>query len=665
MTKVIRKYKTWLIAIFGVFLMLTFLFSGPTNPLMPDPKKRVEGTLDGKKLRAEQLANDYNELLDLKASVPGVVAQLGIEEPLHWHMLSSEAQKMGLVGTADDGIAYLPKLAEMQLPGLVYAQLAEQIKGAPDNMIRQFAQQQLERMPAEQRAQTIKQIADAIESRLPAANTANRAKADMALAKLRGVERMMSGYANAGRISDKRLISIASSRLGVTLADVALVKSTQFADDSLIFTDEQIAAQWEKYKSVPSGVATAENPMGFGYVQSPRVKFEFITLERVAIENSIKLDPIDINKQWQLNRAKYTGDFATERSRIELEMRQDRAKTIMLDAERAYQAAVRSSLRGVEIVEGVKKLPADWASKAPTMQALAQSIADGVKASAKMTITPPVVTSRTSNWTLVSRAMDTAGIGFATFSSGANEYQLENVLAGVYELSGSSLFGMQVGVPFEGVMTDSTGNAYFLLVTDVRKTGPADSLAEVREQVVTDLRQQAAYEKLAAKIEGYRAQVATEGLDATVKAINASMPAGRASLDSTVLRSQQFTKEQGGQLAEVTDPKPLRDAITTAGAQLGLNAASDANLATRAIAVAIPGNRLLVLGQVVGIDPLTVEKIRQLDNRVAQSLAASQLSDAIEAGNGPFSFENMKKRLNWKPEGEEKPKKTENKQAAK
>ncbi|MFY7895390.1 MAG: hypothetical protein ACOVP8_04090, partial [Phycisphaerales bacterium] len=191
----------------------------------------------------------------------------------------------------------------------------------------------------------------------------------------------------------------------------------------------------------------------------------------------------------------------------------------------------------------------------------------------------------------------------------------------------------------------------FFLVSDIRKTGPADTLDEVRDQIVTDLRQQAAYEALASRIEGYRAQVATEGLDATIKAINASMPAGRAALDSSVLRSQQFSRKGGGSYTEVSDPQPLRDAITAAGSQLGLAAANDANLATRAVAVALPADRVIALSQVVGVSPVTVERMRRLDARLAQNLAASQLG--LTRDSSPFTLANMKKRLQWTPEGDE------------
>lgn len=656
MTKVIRKYKTWLLAIFGIFLMVTFLFSGPTNPFMPDPMKRVSGTLAGEKVRVKDLAAANTELQLLRSTAPEVLNALGIEDDdsMHWFLLTREAQRMGLVGTASEGATYVSRIAEARLPSDVASEVLRQIPNLPEQFLQQFVMGQLQNMPAGERAERITRLTAEIESRLPPANTTNYQEVTRAFARLRGVERMMTGYASAARLSDKRLITIAREIEDVTLADIAFVKSTQFVDDALTFTDEQINAQWEKFKSTPAGVASAENPYAFGYVQPPRVKFEYITLERAAIENAITLDPVEINKQWQLNRAKYTGDFTTERPRIEQELRSQRADTIMLDAERAFQAALRSSIRGIEVTDGLKRLPADWASRAPTMQALAESIAAGVKASAKLSITAPVVTSRTITWTRVDDAMNTPGIGFARYSSGANTFSLSEVLAGVYELSNSTLLGLQKAVPFEGILKDQTGNAYFLLVTDVRKTGPADALDEVREQIVTDLRQQASFEQLLSRAEGYRSQVATEGLDATVKAINASMPAGRASLDSVVLRSQRFSVQRSENYSEVSDPQPLRDAITAAGAKLGLVPASDANLAIRAVAVPLPADRVIALAQVVGLSPVTVESMRRIDARTAQNLAARQLG--ITQDSSPFTLENMKTRLLWKPEGEDEEK---------
>lgn len=656
MTKVIRKYKTWLLAIFGIFLMVTFLFSGPTNPFMPDPMKRVSGTLGGEKVRVKDLQAANMELQLLRSTAPEVLSNLGIDvdDSMHWFLLTREAERMGLVGTAREGATYVSRIAEARLPGDVAREVLRQIPNLPEQFLQQFVMGQLQNMPASERAERIARLTAEIESRLPPTNTVNYQEVTRALARLRGVERMMTGYASAARLSDKRLISLAREFEDVTLADIAFVKASQFVDDSLTFTDEQITAQWEKFKSMPAGVASAENPYAFGYVQPPRVKFEYITLERATIENAITLDPVEINKQWQLNRAKYTGDFATERSRIEQELRSQRADTIMLDAERAFQAALRSSVRGVEISDGLKRLPADWAARAPSMQSLAESIAAGVKTSAKLSITAPTVTSRTSTWTRVIDAQNTPGIGFARYNSGANSFTLSDVLSGVYELSDSTLLGLQKAVPFEGILKDQSGNAYFLLITDVRKSGPADSLDEVREQVVTDLRQKAAYEQLIGRIEGFRAQVATEGLDATVKAINTSMPAGRASLDSVVLRSQRFSPKESERYSEVSDAQPLRDAITAAGAQLGLVAASDANLAIRAVAVPLPADRSVTLAQVVGVSPVTVESMRRINARTAQGLAARQLG--ITQDSSPFTLDNMKTRLQWKAEGEEEEK---------
>ena len=120
MTKMMRKYKTWLMVVFGVLLMLAFLGGPAINEITQMQRNRVIGKIDGQPVRAGEWATAVSEIsafTDLaRSGLPYFYVGVDERDAHHWLLLSREAQDAGLVAEAVNGEQYLEALAPEQVP---------------------------------------------------------------------------------------------------------------------------------------------------------------------------------------------------------------------------------------------------------------------------------------------------------------------------------------------------------------------------------------------------------------------------------------------------------------------------------------------------------------------------------------------------------------------
>ncbi len=666
MTKVLRRYRNWFLALFGTFLMISFLLTGPSSLFQPDPRKTVEGTLNGAKVRSEDFTKAATELDAVESLAPMLVkGNLNIKDGSHWLMLTREAEQMGLVGNEQDGQEAVKDIASTMLPDVIRQEIAREIQQTQPQ-IWELAQrspgilnyfindrmQRLTRSDVDSKLSDLTKYLETVKSR--GASGLTPQEFDRSLAKLRGVLRMQNAYLSAGRLSDRRYIQTARQSRDIVMVDALAIPGVSHADPAYKPSEEQIQAQYEKYKAVNR--ATGEE--GFGYEQPPRVKLEWVEFNRANIAAGLTLDLKDVSKHWQQNRVRFPGEIEAERARVEEDLRNTRVDDILAEVERAWKAKVKAETRSLKIVQGARILPADWTTTRPTLQSLAAAVAESVQTSVKMPVSVPSVQLRSALWLKLDDAQTLPGIGQAELAAGGKVYSFPQVLSQTYEVSDDASLGVQALVPFEAGLVGPDGSMFYFMVTEARKTGSPDSIEEVRDQVVTDLRAVNGHERALAKMPDYVLKAASEGLAALETEINAGITdpsASRVAIRRNVRYAQSST---GGQLG-LAHEEPVRDEAMKLAAQLGVLAeATDSNQAMRTGAANCPKDHAIVILQVLGNQPLTQEALRSGSAREATQLVVQELAKADEAASmnaaDAFSPEAVAKRLNWKSAFEKK-----------
>lgn len=663
MTKVLRKYRTWLLAIFGSFLMVSFLLTGPSSVFMPDPMKQVEGTLMGEKIRVKDGMHAAAELEAVTAIAGSLVKnQLQIDGGIHWLMLTCEAERAGLVGGEADGRESLTDIARSMVPLVVrdrtiqdlrqnQPQMFELVRRNPD-FLNFFVQQDLQRLTENDIESIASQINQEMVQSIPSA--AGRARlsvpeTEIALAKLRGVVRLQNGYLAAARLSDRRYINAARGSSDQVVADAVAIPGIVLADPAFAPTAEQITVQFEQYKSIRPG----EGEAGIGYLQPERVKVEWIEVSRATIASMVTVDLKDVSKHWQQNRTRFPGELEAERANVEAELKQARVDIAMSEIDRAWNNRVSADLRRIQTIQGVRQLPADWESTRTPLATYAAAMADAVKTTTKIDMPVPTVQSRTSTWNRVAELANAPGIGQAEHDAGSRSYSFANLLMNTFELSGDATLGLQVGVPFEGALVDGQGHRFYFVVTGARKPSPPDSVDDVRDQVVRHLREKAGYEAGMVRLAEFQAKAASEGLEALAGELNAAITDPSVSRVS-VARNLNFTREQADSRLGLVKAEGVRDEIIRIAELLGpLTAATSENVALRTGGAGSAVDRAVVVFQVNGMRPFTQEALRSRPATVATRLAVAEMSklSATSDAADAFTLEAVSKRMDWKPAG--------------
>ncbi len=663
MTKVLRKYRNWFLALFGSFLMVSFLMTGSSSMFQPDPLKQVEGTLLGEKVRVNEGMHAAAELEAVKMLAGNLVENnLGIQDGLHWLMLTREAERGGLVGNELDGRESLTDIARSMVPVVIrdrtiqdlrqnQPQMFEMVRRNPD-FLNFFVQQNMQRLTQSDVDGIASQLNQQMIEGIPRAAGNARLQipeVEIALAKLRGIIRLQNTYLSAGRLSDRRYINASRGASDVVIVDALAIPGATLAEPTFAPTAEQILAQFDQFKNFVPG----DGETGIGYQQPISVRLEWIEVNRESIANAITLDLKDVSKHWQQNRARFPGTIEAEKVNVEADLKSARVTEALAEVDRAWKARVRADLRRIQVIQGVKQLSADWASTRAPMATYAQAMSETVLAALKFNIPTPTVQSRTTSWLRVRDAGNLPDIGRAQFNAGSRDFPLSALLAQAYELSDDSTLGLQVGVPFESSLIDDAGNRYYLLVTSARKASAPDSVDEVRDQVVRHLREQHGYELATQRIAEFQAKAASEGLDVLAAEINASITDPSASRVS-VSRNLEFSRKTADSRLGLANSDQVRDEVIRIGGILGaLTQASTENQALRTGGAGSKPDRTVVIFQINGMRPFTQEDLRSRPATASMRLTVAELSEIADDSNASdaFSFDAVKERLNWKPVG--------------
>lgn len=639
MVKSFRKYKKILLLVGGSLLMIAFMVPEAIRQIQGDPMKRVIAYFGEApvRVRDEALAQREYQALTLFNEVL-IKNGLGVQDAQHWMLLAEAARQGGYVGGATDGTDWIGEIAAAMAPAAVRQlplQQAIELLQDPEKFT-QFERQLRERM-------------ELMRQSAAGRTQLTLTEFDQSLSKARGIARMQDAYARAGRLSDTRAAQTARRLFDRAVVDALVIPGSRLADSAPAPSEEAMTAQFNAFKDINPG----EGEQGFGYRFPPRVKLEWLTIDRAAVAAAVTLSPVDVRKRYEQNRATYAGEFAAEREKVENDLREERVRKAMADADRVVQAEFKRALRGAAVVEGYRELPADWATTRPKLETIASNVVEGVRAGSGVTIPLPSVTIRDAAWLTAQEVSSLPGLGRATVRLGSRELPIVSFLFRAREITGANELGVQALLPaLDSPVIDEDNNRYYVTILDARPSEPPASLDEVRAAVERDLRSKSAFEEAEREARAQVVLASAAGLQSIADLFNTRAPQAEPLQVTTGVEVSR-----AGQLSSELDSEAFREAVLSAAALLDPTVPTDTiDPGQRTLVVAVPETLSVAVVQITKVQPVTLEDFRLAAQRQLQSLGEEEF---VRAARGlatqpqPFSREALAKRLSYRERGQD------------
>ncbi|RMH11585.1 MAG: hypothetical protein D6695_08855 [Planctomycetota bacterium] len=671
MLKFIRKYQLIMLAIGGSLLMVVFLIGPIVQQIGPTLADKTVATMDGgtrkvsiyDRQRAAQEPKIISDVFPFmfgqpSMGLPGLI-QLDPKEPTdHWILLKTEAQDAGLVGESEDGRRWLEE--DLAQVFAIYEKQFEILRDYGGNMqIANFL------MSQPQTQQAIAERTTALRTELPtrARQIAGRmglpeTEVYKMLAEARGVSRLMSRHERAIRPSEREVIEAIKDAHDEAVVDFVLIPASRLVDKDLQPTDEQLKAQFERFRDSLPG----QGELGYGYTLPPRVKLGWLTLDREAIASIIRPDRVEVRKRYSENRTRFPGEFEDERAKVEAEIIDEQVRDLMIDADRIIQGRLRAALKDVpQDADGYYQIPEHWG--AVTMESLSEAVVQEMRDQREIEFPQPGITYRVDKWFTSEDLSLLPGIGRSYWQVGPERIEFSRLTSLARSLGGSKKVRAQIRIPIaEPPAVDPDGNRYYVVLFETRPQSPPDSWEELREQLASDYRELSAYEALTRQTEELASLARAEGLQAVAARFNSADEESAQNADGPRERNlyvSKWARVRKGGMGRIDVNKPV-------DAQAETQAFYDAVLA-RAVkldpmtpfgehppedsvfAVALPAEQAVVVVHILAYRPATVDARYRFSRNDMVALSQRQFRSLENlAENIPFSLDAMIKRHDYK-----------------
>lgn len=534
MLRFFRKYQKILLAVGGTILLIIFLVPGAVTGMggLSSRRGRTLATYqtvagDKAKMTAGDLEQAQRDLQLLSEGImlpsptgeprPLVDVLLGVEvaNAEHWFLLVHEAEELDLIGGWDDGEILATALGTV------------------------LAGQDQDPLPPE----------TVVEFMARNSGVGSMAAAQDALVRLQGVRRLTS-LASPGQVSPARLAQVADNFLQRMDAQIAVI--TPQIDDELDeledpdadlaeaggteaadpiaeqpvappFSEDEIAQQFAAYAEFAPG----EGERGFGYRHPDRVQLEWIAVTadsvREAMEQTDKMSSLELRTYWRRNRERFTPPGAQPGSEVQFEQVQDQVRQAVLDELTAEALASIERFVDAELMRSTRELtrdgihyslPADWPDVRIKLHLLAERLQQYARDQLNLPLALPVY-ERPQEWysaTTVSTIPE-LGRAFTTEYSREERFSLRDLIPLLKEFGGSEVIPLQAGMAF-GPLRLADGSLYYARVLEAQPSQPPQSVDEVRDDVIADLKRLREYERLAGDVETIRRVAVEDGMSA-------------------------------------------------------------------------------------------------------------------------------------------------------
>ncbi|MBU6209886.1 MAG: hypothetical protein KGR22_08255 [Planctomycetes bacterium] len=615
MLKLFRKNQRFVsiaMAGFMILLLVSWLLTDSSTNIVDNLRMNTTtwAVSDGESISASELNDTIAEMRVLEGLGDRTIAGMGVlKEPGYWYLLVKEAKASGLIPPQQET---LRQLSMTQMPDGV----------TPEGFVATLAS----------RAQTSQETVLTT------------------LAKLTGVQRLIALVASSGRISDERLRRAAAEMTMTMDGDVLILDAGKIAGiDAPVPDAAALEAQLKAHGNTEKG----QGEKGFGYRLPNQLKLEWIVIPAATIKAKLEQSPalsnVELRKYWIEHEAEFRAKEAISATPMTFDSQRDavREKVLgqLLDAELASISKfatdrVQMDLRSVPSAGGYWTLPADWSSKAVTMAALGQELAQ------RFGIDAPAVQTSGEGWIEVADIAAIPGIGTASSKRvGASDVKVQQLATALKEFGGSPTLPTQRGVAFPTLADPTSRDLFVVRVTEAQPARAATAVDEVRADLEADLKRVAVYDILATRLEALRQTAATEGLGAVGVAYGAVSQPFQA-LSEVNTQFLQFGMRMGMAIPGLGNDETAMSALVKAAMALPTDKpVADAPALDRTVVVALPDRLAVMVAQLRGIDRMDRAEYETL--AMGGRLRGIAMQDEVKDMQELFSYAALKRRHNF------------------
>lgn len=523
MFKFFRQYNKIILVVGGCVLMVAFLIPQAVTMFAPDQARETIGTMHGQKVTRGQAQSAAGELQMLQ-QLPFGTGMITRDETA-WLMIQADARDMGL--WASDREVDLA-LEAVGMDAQTVQQMAVDRRTTVDT-IRQVVRRWLV-------AEQYRQIVMGTAYRDPRGGSPS-----LAVQRLETIYRYLQQVQNlppqmqqqfaqyalieangSRRLSAPLLAHFARDNYAAVQGRAVLIRP----DASDVETPDEATLQtvFDTYKD---NLPADGKPFPFGYQYPDRVKFTALQLPMDEVRKQVEVDYLEVLDDYRANPQRFAGEDGevpktpTPDAVAELteELTDRRAEQLSAKVIATVQGMLAENLRGqpeadgyLNLTEGFTSLP--W-----------NEVNEVVQQEHGVTLR---VMGDPNQWVAVNALPAVPGIGRSTIGEGQG-VPFAAYVSATKELAedpGDILRSLrtQVGVaskPLRGF----DGNLYLFRLLDAEKAHPPTGLDQVRDRVVADAKQIAAYEQLVADAASVRTRAVEEGLEEVAKSADAAVEA--------------------------------------------------------------------------------------------------------------------------------------------
>ena len=615
MLKLFRKNQRFVsiaMAGFMILLLVSWLLTDSSTNIVDNLRMNTTtwAVSDGESISASELNDTIAEMRVLEALGDRTIVGMGVlKEPGYWYLLVKEATAADLVPPQQETMR---QIALMQMPDGM----------TPEGFVATLASR------AQTSQETVMQT----------------------LSRQAGVLRLIALVASSGRISDERLRRAAAEMTMTMDGDVLVLDAGKIAGIDVAAPD---AAALEAQLKAHGDTEKGKGDKGFGYRLPNQLKLEWIVVPsaiiKAKLEQSPALSNVELRKYWLEHEAEFKAKEAVSATPMTFEGQRDavREKVLgqLLDAELAAIAKfatdrMQMDLRSVPSAGGYWTLPADWSTKAVSLQTLGQELAQrfGVEA--------PAVQTSGAGWIQVEDIAAIPGIGTATSKRvGASDVRVQQLASALKEFGGSPTLPTQRGVAFPTLSDPASRDLFVVRVTDAQPARAATAVDEVRADLEADLKRVAVYDILATRVDALKQLAATEGLGAVGVAYGA-VPTPFQGLSEVNTQFLQFGMRMGMPIPGLGNDETAMSALVKAAMALPTTTpVADVPAADRTVVVALPDRLAVMVAQLRGIDRMDRAEYERL--AAGGRLRGIAMQDEVKDMQELFSYAALKRRHNF------------------
>ena len=628
MLKFFRKNETvsrWILIVGMTFLMVSWLVFDKSSSFLTElliGRATWATTIDGVTVTEADQARLQQEVRVIGMLGDPTVRALGLEkDPIHWYLLTLEAERAGLVGGAADGQARLAAMAAAN-------------KVPEMNLIAGLCREG---------GQTPTEVFETI-------------------AKLNGVLRYVNLVTSGpARLSAPRLEQSAAALLAAVSGELVVLDGVKSKVEVETPTEAALQEQLNAYGAVPAG----EGKFGFGYRISDRVKMEWLMIPVASIttlvEQSPALSNIELRKYWMEHQLEFpVTALSSTAEAASFDGSRDAVKAKVLTATLAEKSKeiskfmsdrMQLSMRGMPQVNGYYTLPTDWVAKQFPLAQLAAEVAQ------KFAIPVPTMSTSGENWTSPKDVAAISGLGTATTTRfGAQPVNAGQLVEALREFGAKTTLIAQVGVT-SPVLQDAAGDLFVFRVTDVEASHAPTSVDIVRDALIADVNRLHRYEKLVGMTSEIQREAFDQGLGAVATTYGTSVEQYR-DLRQGEKQFLQYGMKIPGQLPILGSDAAVVKAVVERAMSLptGGTQISDMPVSERTLVLSAPEKLAMVVVRIDSITQMTRGDIPALvmNQRFRSVVASDQATgspqdlftvEALIARNG-FTLANPAKAKN-------------------